>query len=81
MKQILNRKEFQYSAVSLFIDSGMGFVLSILFVLVLVLNCKNSFIVAKLTIWVWCGVADKSFTCLQMLVDISLASELCLASS
>ena len=42
--------------MSLFIDSGTGLVLSVLFVLALVLNSENNFIIAKLTIWVWCGV-------------------------
>ena len=49
--------EFQYSVVSSFIDSGAGLVLSIWFALALVLNSENNFITAKLTIWVWCGVA------------------------
>ena len=44
-----------------FIDGGMGLSLSILFVLALVLNSKNNFIIVKLTIWVWCGVVDESF--------------------
>ena len=49
--------EFQYSVVSLFIDSGAGLVLSIWFVLAVVLNIESNFIIAKLTVWVWCGVA------------------------
>ena len=42
-------------------------------------NCE------KLTIWVWCGVANESFTCLQILVYTNRlhgkAAELCLADS
>ena len=57
--------------MSLYVDSGASHVLSIWFILALVLDCENNFIIAKLTIWVW-GVADKSFTCLQMLVNKSL---------
>ena len=41
----------------MFIDSGAGLVLSIWFVLAIVLNRENKFIVVKLTVWVWCGVA------------------------
>ena len=48
--------EFQYSVVSLFIDNGVGLVLSIWFILALVLSSKNNFIIAKLTILVWHGV-------------------------
>ena len=43
--------------MSSFIDSGAGLVLSIWFVLSVVLNSENNFIIAKLTVWVWCGVA------------------------
>ena len=40
------------------------------FILAIVLNSKNNFIIAKLTIGVWCGVADeKRF---QTLVNKSL---------
>ena len=39
------------------IDSGAGLVLSIQFILAVVLNSKNKFIVVKLTVWMWCGVA------------------------
>ena len=55
-KRIPNRIRIQYSVVSLFIDSGAGLVLSIWFVLVVVLNTKSNFIIAKLTVWLWCGV-------------------------
>ena len=48
---------FSSDLTSLFIDSRAGFVLSIWFVLAMVLNSKNKFIDAKLTVWVWCGVA------------------------
>ena len=57
--------EFQYSVVSSFIDSGAGLVLSVWFVIAVVLNSENNFIIAKLTVWVWCGVAiinGQSFT-------------------
>ena len=64
--------------MSSFIDSGAGLVLSIRFLLAAVLNSKNNFIIVKLSVRVWCGVAimngqiaDKSFTCLQMLVNKS----------
>ena len=43
--------------MSSFIDSGVGLILSILFVLTIVLNSESNFIIAKLTVWVWCGVA------------------------
>ena len=49
--------------MSSFIDSGAGLVLSIWFVLVLVLNSESNFMIAKLTIWVWCGVVDELFMC------------------
>ena len=52
--------EFQYSVVSLFIGSGAGLVLSIWFFLAIVLNSKNNFIIVKLTVWVWRGVAIMS---------------------
>ena len=29
----------------------------------IVLNSKNKFIVAKLTVWVWCGVAIMNDAC------------------
>ena len=49
----------------------MGLVLSVLSVLALVFNNENNFMIAKLTIWVWCGVADELFNkftdaCLQI---------------
>ena len=40
-----------------FINSGAGVVLSIWFILALVLNSKNNFIIARQMIWVQCGVA------------------------
>ena len=49
-------KEFQNLAVSSFIYSGAG-ISPIWFALALVLNSENNFIIAKLIIWVWCGVA------------------------
>ena len=42
--------------MSLFIDNGAGLVSPIWF-LALALNSENNFIIAKLMIWVWCGVA------------------------
>ena len=48
---------FSSELASSFIDSGVGLVLSIWFILAVVLNSKNKFIVAKLTVSVWCGVA------------------------
>ena len=51
-------KEFQYSVASSLIDSGVGLVLSIWFILAVVLNSENNFIIAKLTVWVSCGVAS-----------------------
>ena len=38
-------------------ESGAGLVLSIWSVLALVLNGENNFTIAKLMVWVWCGVA------------------------
>ena len=43
--------------MSSFIDSGAGLVLAIWFVLAIVLKSENYFIIAKLTVWVWYGVA------------------------
>ena len=43
---------FSSELVSLLIDSGAGLVLYIV-----VLNSENKFIIAKLTVWVWCGIA------------------------
>ena len=43
--------------MSSFIDSGVGFVLSTRFVIAAVLTSENNFIIAKLTVWVWYGVA------------------------
>ena len=39
-------------------DSGAGLVLSVWFVLALVGNSENNFIIAKLMIWVLCDVVD-----------------------
>ena len=65
--------EFQYSVVSSFIGSGVGFVISVWFVLAVVLNSKKNFIIAKLTVWVWQGVATynerTNRLCLQTLVN------------
>ena len=43
--------------MSSFIDSGAGLVLAIWFVLAIVLKSENYFTIAKLTVWVWYGVA------------------------
>ena len=43
--------------MSLFIDSGASLVLSLWFVIAVALNSENNFIIAKLAVWVWCGVA------------------------
>ena len=43
-------------------DSRAGLVLSIWFVLALLLHSKNNFIIAKLTVWVWCGVTYNEWT-------------------
>ena len=43
--------------MSSFIDSGAGLVLSVWFIIAIVLNSENNFIIAKLAVWVWCGVA------------------------
>ena len=48
---------FSSELANSFIDSGVDLVLSICFVLAVVLNSENKFIFAKLTVWVWCGVA------------------------
>ena len=47
---------FSSELVSLFIDSGVDLVLSIR-CRRLKLNSENKFIVTKLTVWMWCGVA------------------------
>ena len=74
--------EFQYSVVSLFIDSRVGLVSLIWFVLAQVLNCKNNFTIAKLTIWVWCGVAIMfSYRCLLTNRLHGKAAEICLANN
>ena len=52
-------KRFQYSVVSLFIDSGAGLVLSTYMVcLALALNCESNF--AKLMIRVWCSYKERT---------------------
>ena len=74
---------------SLFIDSGAGLVLSIWFILAVVLSSKNKLIVAKLAIWVWCGVAtyNERTNPLHVYRHFSTnrlhgkAAELCLANS
>ena len=45
--------KFQYSVVTSFIVSGVGLVLFIWFVIAVVLNSENNFLIAKLT---WYGV-------------------------
>ena len=76
---------FSSELVSLFIDSGAGLVLSIWFVLAVVLNGENKFIVAKLTVWVWCGVAIMKGQIVYAFIDANClhgkAAELCLTNS
>ena len=55
--------------MSSFIDSGAGLVLSIRFVLAIVLSSENNFIIAKLTVWVWCGVAIMKGQIVYMFTD------------
>ena len=59
--------------------------LAIWFVLAVVLNSENKFIVAKLTVWVWCGVATMNGQIVyRRLLTNRLhgkAAELCLAKS
>ena len=79
---VLNYKifinKFQYSIVSSFIDSGVGLVLSIWFILAVVEQRKQ--IYAKLTVWVWCGVAYNYRRLLTNCLH-GKARELCLANS
>ena len=76
--------------VSSFIDGGAGLASPIWLVLALVLNSENNFIISKLRIWVWCGVAIMNgriiyvFTLYKRLLANRLHSEaveLCLANS
>ena len=60
---------FSSELASSLIDSGEGLVLSIWFVLAIVLNSENKFIVAKLTVWVWCGVAIMNRQIVYMFTD------------
>ena len=55
--------------MSLFIDSGVGLVLSIWFVIAVGLSSENNFIIAKLTVWVWCGVAIMSRQIVYVFTD------------
>ena len=48
---------FSSELASSFIDSEAGLLLSLWFALAVVLNSENKFIVVKLTVLVWCGVA------------------------
>ena len=41
-------------------DSGAPLVPSIWFVLALVLNSKDNFIIAKVAIWVWCSYNERT---------------------
>ena len=79
--------------VSLFIDSGVKIVVSLFalyhlriwFVLAPVLNSKNNFIIVKLKIWGWCGVAIMNrqivYKCLLTNRLHGKPAELCLADS
>ena len=72
---------FSSELASSFIDKGAGLVLSIWFILVL--NSKNKFIVAKLTVWVWCGIAIMNGQIVYVFTNRlhGKAAELCLANS
>ena len=63
-------KEFQYSVVSLFIDKRAGLVLSVWFILAVVLKSESNFIIAKLTVWVWCGVAIMNRQIVYVFTDV-----------
>ena len=73
----------------MFIDSRAGVVSPIWFVLARVLSSENNSIIAKLTIWVWCGVAaiDGRIVCIcvyRRLLTNHLhgkAAEICLTNS
>ena len=73
--------------MSLFIDSRAGLVLSIWLVIAVVLNSDNNFLIAKLTVWVWCGIAimNGQIVCVyRRFLTNHLhvkAAELCLANS
>ena len=61
--------------MSSFIGSGFGCVLSIWFVLAVVLNSENSFIIAKLTVWVWRGVAIMNGQIVYVFTDRTLVNK------
>ena len=68
--------------MSSFIDSGLGLVLSVWFVLALVLNAKKFYICEANGLGVvWCSYNERTnhSTCLQTLVN--KCAELCLANS
>ena len=69
--------------MSSFIDSGAGLVLSIWFILAVVLNSENKFIVAKLTGWVWCSYNERTNRLSGLLTNRlhGKATELCLANT
>ena len=77
--------EFQYSVVSLFIEGGAG-LYYLWFVLVVALNNEYNFIIAKLTVWVWCSYNERTnrLRANRSLLTNCLhgkAAELCLANS
>ena len=73
--------------VSSFIDSGVGLVLSIWFVLAVILNSESNFIIAKLTLSlgvVWCSSQTNRLHVYRCLLTNRLhvkAAESCLANS
>ena len=78
--------KFQYSVVSLFIDSG-----ACLYYLYMVhfshsIERRKQFIIAKLTVWVWCIYNERTnrlrvYKCLLTNRLHGKAAELCLANS
>ena len=72
--------------MSSFIDSGAVLVLSIWFVLTVVLNSENNYIIVKLTVWMWCSYNERTnrLHVYRHLLTNRLhgkAAELCLANS
>ena len=64
---------FSSELASLLIDSGAGLVLRIWFALAVVLNSENNFIIVKLTVWVWCGVAIMNGQIVYAFTDVQIA--------
>ena len=58
--QFAEEFQFQYSAVSWFINSGTGLVLSIIIVrFIPSIEQQKHFTIVKLTIWVWYGIMNR----------------------